>query len=296
MANIIFTGQGFQHIVENIFLQQDFDDLLAFRKKGGCELINKWCHGILKDPHFWLKKWTQQGLTKSDKAEWIRIFDLAENTKQEQDVLKFIKRVIQRGHLVSVRCFITENDLEKFLNLRKIPDEVILAMGNEELGIVQLLAPVLVKSPNTLNQDGYTPIARAVNGGFNKVDKVKVLAPLMVNPNAPDDNGETPIHQAAFHGDVEIVEYLAPLTDNPNPPNNYGKTPMHIAARNGFVDIIRILTALVENPNPQDKDGWTPMQTALLNRRVDVVKFLADFVIDEPYVKHNFNRVLELLQ
>ena len=106
----------------------------------------------MKDPHFWLKKWTQKGLrlTQSDKAEWIRIFDLAENTKQEEDVLKFIKRVIQRGHLVSVRCFITENDLKKFLNLRKIRGEVILAMGNEELGIVQLLAPVLVKSPNTL--------------------------------------------------------------------------------------------------------------------------------------------------
>ena len=130
MANLIFTGQGFQHIVENIFLHLDFDDLVAVAgKKGGCELINKWCHEILKNPMFWLKKWTMNGLTKTDKLQWIRTFDMAKATKQEPDVLKFIKKVIQRGHFTSVGCYIDENALETFskLLMTPIPQENIVS-------------------------------------------------------------------------------------------------------------------------------------------------------------------------
>ena len=115
----IFTIQSIRNraILENIFLHLDFADLMAVGKKGGCELITKWCHEILKNPTFWLKKWSKNGLTTTDKAQWIRILDLAKNTKQEDDVLKFIKRVIQRGHFVSVPCYMDENLLERFSNL-----------------------------------------------------------------------------------------------------------------------------------------------------------------------------------
>ena len=162
MENIIFTGQGYGHIVENIFLHLEFDDLVAVAgpKKGGrgCELISLWCHEILKNPIFWLKKWTKNGLTSTDKMAWIRIIDLAKTTNQEQDVLKFIKKIIQRGHFISIPCFIKENDLERFLNLPKTPYQVNLAMDNKETGILQLMAPPLIKRPNALNRDGETPI------------------------------------------------------------------------------------------------------------------------------------------
>ena len=59
---------------------------------------------------------------------------------------------------------------------------------------------------------------------------VRILAPLMDNPNAPDENGDTPIHEAALNGHTEIVKILGPLTDNPNTPNNKGETPIHKAA------------------------------------------------------------------
>ena len=41
----------------------------------------------------------------------------------------------------------------------------------------------------------------------------------MDNPNAPNKDGNTPIHEAAKNGHTEIVKILAPLTDNPNAPN-----------------------------------------------------------------------------
>ena len=58
---------------------------------------------------------------------------------------------------------------------------------------------------------------------------VKILAPLTANPNAPNNNGYTPIGAAVLFGHTEIVKILAPLTDNPNAPNKDGDTPIHLA-------------------------------------------------------------------
>ena len=43
-------------------------------------------------------------------------------------------------------------------------------------------------------------------------------------------------------GHTEIVKILAPLADNPNAPNNNGRTPIHWAARYGHTEIVKILT------------------------------------------------------
>ena len=46
---------GFQHIVERIFLNLKYEDLLT------CRLINKPTKLILDNPLIWLKKWRIQG-------------------------------------------------------------------------------------------------------------------------------------------------------------------------------------------------------------------------------------------
>ena len=76
---------------------------------------------------------------------------------------------------------------------------------------------------------------------------VKILASLTDNPNAPDKNGNTPIHWAAMYGHPEIVKILAPLTltDNPNGPNNAGYTPIYCAEYYGHTEIVKILAALL---------------------------------------------------
>ena len=65
--------------------------------------------------------------------------------------------------------------------------------------------------------------------GEGHIEIVKILAPLTVNPNAPENDGDTPIHLAARLGHTEIVKFLVPLTDNPNSLNNDGETPFSIA-------------------------------------------------------------------
>ena len=50
-----------------------------------------------------------------------------------------------------------------------------------------------------------------------------------INPNAPNSDGDTPIHFAIKNGHVDIFLALIECTDNPNAPNNLGYTPMNIA-------------------------------------------------------------------
>ena len=58
------------------------------------------------------------------------------------------------------------------------------------------------------------------------------------NPNAPDEDGKTPIYVAAFNGNTEIVKILVPLTDNPNAPDNFGRTPYQVAKNEEIREIL----------------------------------------------------------
>ena len=103
-----------------------------------------------------------------------------------------------------------------------------------------------------------------VRGYAEIVKMVKILAPLMDNPKAPINDGDTPTHWAAlwaayhgdtpthwaaYHGHTEIVKILAPVIDHPNAPDKDGITPIHAAALLGHTEIIKILAPLTTNPN-----------------------------------------------
>ena len=78
------------------------------------------------------------------------------------------------------------------------------------------------------------------------------------NPNAPDENGKTPIDWAAYNGHTEIVKILAPLTDNPNAPNWLGETPSSVAQN---AEIRRILESY--NTTKKRKSGSSTKQSKM---------------------------------
>ena len=103
-------------------------------------------------------------------------------------------------------------------------------------------------------------------------------------------NGMTPIHLAAWYGDMEVLRFLVPMTDNPIVPNKYGETPIHMAAHSveyKNVDMIKFLTPYTDDPNVPTYDGETPILLAAMNLDSATIRFLAPLT-DNPNFPSKF--------
>ena len=68
----------------------------------------------------------------------------------------------------------------------------------------------------------------------------------------------SPIHRAAMTGDLILIEFLAPLMENPNAPDENGWTPIHAAASVGLLECVLILEQFTENPDVPNPFGVDP--------------------------------------
>ena len=88
---------------------------------------------------------------------------------------------------------------------------------------------------------------------------------------------------AVSRGHAEIVEVLAPLLANPNTPDDENFTPFGIAASNGHLDVVRILAPFVDDINAsQNPEGVAPIFYAIWKRQSELVKLLANLSKNLP--------------
>ena len=171
----ISNNPGLQHIIEKIFLNLDFDSLLA------CQLINKSCKEISKeildDPMFLLKKWSLRGrLSKKNQEEWTKAVLLLRKTNLKANLNFYLKRILQKKVFLDIPCYI---DKEIF--------EVSESKSKQEL--YQIIE--FVKSKNTkgiqmvsfFKSDGFSdhfvlPTFMIFAAVYNNVEAIQVLAPL----------------------------------------------------------------------------------------------------------------------
>ena len=292
-------------ILENIFVHLEFEDIVA------STLINKWCFEVLNESSFWIKKWSKNGLMTTHKEEWINILALAKNTNQERYVIRYIKRVIQKGHYISAPCYIDNIVLARFSNflvdpmpqveasIRYFINEYFLE-DNIKMGYLQLLAPSIKNYNAVIGQ----PLPRILSDSLDAAQEVlnessfwikkwsiiKILAPIMDNPNAPDFNSwdyhydhegldeSTPIKWAACGGNLEMIKYFTSFIETPKSQKNIQSVNDGIneAAFRGHLDIIKHLTKFTDNPNAPDKAiGRTPISGAAYRGHQDIVEYLA---------------------
>ena len=207
--------------------------------------INKSSKQIMDDPMFWLRKFRH--LSKENQKDWIKVIQSVRNTEKEREIISYLKWNFKKQAVIDLPCFTSSTVQDKFK--KKIFQNCGKAKpSNQSIEILKILAP-LTDNPNAPDEDGKTPIHWAANRGHTEI--VKILAPLTNHPNAPNEDGDTPIHHAASMGHTEIVKILAPLTDNPNAPNNSGETPSLVAENS---EIRRFL----ESYNPSGKSKTEP--------------------------------------
>ena len=197
---IIMNTPGLQHLAEEIFLN------LNSKALENCQQINQSSSKLLENPLFWMKKLVRRGLSKKNEEEWMKVIKLVKNSEKEKHVVLYLewKLKMTKG-VVDLPCYTNTVVQDEFRN--------------------QIWKCCRSNPKTSFTCKKYAKI-------------VKFLAPLTDNPNAPDNDGWTPIHQAANNGHTEIVKILAPLTDNPNAPNQYGQTPFQVAKN---AEICRIL-------------------------------------------------------
>ena len=88
-------------------------------------------------------------------------------------------------------------------------------------------------------------------------------------------HGSTPIHAAAYNGDVELIEALMRLgCTTIDTPDKDGNTAMHTAWRghdSALEALVRLGSTAIDTPN---KNGWTPMHAAATEGRASTVETL----------------------
>ena len=75
----------------------------------------------------------------------------------------------------------------------------------------------------------------------SSASELQILTLFIDNYNAFNQKGKYGrIYEAAFYGHTEIVRILAPLTDNPNAPDENGNTPINMASRYGYIEFVNV--------------------------------------------------------
>ena len=177
---------GLKHLADNIFLYLDYEDIII------CEVVDESWNRFLENPMFWLKKWTRKGLSKRNEIAWRKAIQLAgKNIEIEKNIVSYMKTVLKRKICMDIECYINEESIEKILKIRESEETLEIFPNDTALGSIQLLAHE-ISDQSLLCQK----IHEAVIENNDKL--VKILAPLLEDPNISNNYGCTPIQSAVF--------------------------------------------------------------------------------------------------
>ena len=85
---------------------------------------------------------------------------------------------------------------------------------------------------------------------------------VLVSHKTGEEGGWTPLHRAAYSGDVDAVKALLAAGVDADARDENGMTPLHGAALEGHVDVVKMLVAAGADVGAMDKNGVTPVDLA----------------------------------
>ncbi|KAF4379580.1 hypothetical protein F8388_023597 [Cannabis sativa] len=112
----------------------------------------------------------------------------------------------------------------------------------------------------------------AVRGGIAVAD---VLLQNGARVEASDLNGYRAVHVAAQYGQTAFLNHIvAKYHADFDAPDNEGRSPLHWAAYKGFADTIRLLLFRDASQARKDKEGCTPLHWAAMRGHVEACTVL----------------------
>ncbi|KAK7837285.1 protein s-acyltransferase 24, partial [Quercus suber] len=126
---------------------------------------------------------------------------------------------------------------------------------------------------NATDQTGQTALHwSAVRGA---IQASEVLLQEGARVNVADMNGYQSTHVAAQYGQTAFLYHIVSKWNaDPDAPDNDGRSPLHWAAYKGFADSIRLLLFLDAYRGRQDKEGCTPLHWAAIRGNLEACTVL----------------------
>ena len=129
-----------------------------------------------------------------------------------------------------------------------------------ERGYAKLVALLCTRHCSTArpDRDGLSALHLAAVYGYTEVAAALLEHRAEINKACPG-SGDTPLHLAASHNQVQMVSFLLNRGANPDVQNKDDKTPLMYAAAKGNVVPVRLLVAHDANVYATDRGGNTPL-------------------------------------
>lgn len=139
--------------------------------------------------------------------------------------------------------------------------------------VVASLAVMVSVSVVTARAQSPTLVDRIRNG-----DRESALALIAggADVHAPEADGTTPLHWAAYRVDAELVDALIARGARADVLNDYGSTPLAEAIRVADAPIVSALLDAGADPNRTNADGQSPLMLAARSGAVDVARRLVE--------------------
>ncbi|RYP32296.1 hypothetical protein DL767_005271 [Monosporascus sp. MG133] len=127
------------------------------------------------------------------------------------------------------------------------------------------------------DDSGYTPLFWAAENGHEAMVKL-LLSTGKVDPDAKNNSGRTPLILAVKNGDEAMIKLLLDTGKvDPDAKDDSGRTPLSLAAgnwHNGEAIVKLLLTTGKVNPDAKDNSGRTPLFWAAEKGREAIVNLL----------------------
>eukprot|EP00434_Breviolum_minutum_P015714 symbB.v1.2.013846.t1/scaffold988.1/size146321/3 len=120
--------------------------------------------------------------------------------------------------------------------------------------------------------NGDTPLHQAAYNGH--VETAEFLLSKGAAVDAKRIDGDTPLHLAAWNGHVEAAEFLLSKGAAVDATKNNGNTPLHMATCNGHVKAAELLLSKGATVDANANDGKTPLHMATYNGHVKAAELL----------------------
>ncbi|XP_014235580.1 ankyrin-3-like [Trichogramma pretiosum] len=227
-----------------------------------------------------LRSGADPSLTNAEGLTLLHIICKSSNNYSYEVAKKFLKINAELNQLVQVDA------QDKLGNT-----PLLLALCNNHKEVAELLLRKGA-SPNLANAEGLTPL-HVICMGFQNDDKLEMLFEIceernqLVQIDAQDNLGNTPLHLALCYGKHWAAELLLRKGANPNLADVEGYTPLHVICKRDDldyyknVDLAELIFFKINKKkhrlvrvNAQDKLGHTPLYLALDNGYEKLAKFL----------------------